>query len=141
MDLEIGSNVYRNTNGMIAIEGVPQIEVAVKPTTGALLVNFALFDGAGKMIAKLSDSTLMFNERRAYEVHKTAKTLALKQIDSGKVILQMELRAPEVVAITKGEFHTVKGHMIEVTPTEWKIDKIRSSGTKQDMQGGEVAIG
>ena len=141
MDVEIGSNLYRNTNGMIAIEGVPQIEVAVKPATGTLLVNFALFDGAGKMIAKLSDSTLMFNERRAYEVSKTAKTLALKQIDSGKIILQMELRAAEVVAITKGEFHTVKGHVLEVTPTEWKIDKVRSSGTKHDMQGREVAIG
>lgn len=141
MDVEIGSNLYRNTNGMIAIEGVPQIEVAIKPLTGTLLVNFALFDEAGKMLAKLSDSTLMFNERRAYEVSKTAKSVALKQIESGKIILQMELRAPEVVAITKGAFHTIKGHVIEVTPTEWKIDKLRTSGTKQDMQGREIALG
>src|SRR5262245_46764506 len=129
MDVEIGSNVYRNTNGMITIEGVPQIEVAIKPPSGTLLVNFALFDESGKMIAKLTDSTLMFNERRAYEVNKTAKSLALKQIDSGRVILQMELRAPEIVTITIGEFHTVKGHVIQVTPTEWKIDKVRASGT------------
>ncbi len=141
MDVEIGSNLYRNTNGMITIEGVPQIELAIKPSNGSLLVNFALFDGVGKMIAKLTDSTLMFNERRAYEVSKTAKSIALKEVDSGKIILQMELRAPEVVAITKGEFHSVKGHVIEVTPTEWKIDKVRSSGAKQDMQGGEVALG
>jgi hypothetical protein len=141
MDVEIGSNLYRNTNGMITIEGVPQIELAIKPSNGSLLVNFALFDGVGKMIAKLTDSTLMFNERRAYEVSKTAKSIALKEVDSGKIILQMELRAPEVVAITKGEFHSVKGHVIEVTATEWKIDKVRSSGAKQDMQGGEVALG
>lgn len=141
MDVEIGSNLYRNTNGMITIEGVPQIEVTIKPLNGSLLVNFALFDGVGKMIAKLTDSTLMFNERRAYEVSKTPKRIALKEVDSGKIILQIELRAPEVVAITKGEFHTVKGHVIEVTPTEWKIDKVRSSGAKRDMQGGEVALG
>jgi hypothetical protein len=141
VDVEIGSNLYRNTNGMITIEGVPQIEVAIKRSSGTLLVNFALFDEGGKMIAKLTDSTLMFNERRAYEVNKTAKSLALKQIDSGKVILQMELRAAEVVAITKGEFHTVKGHLIQVTSTEWQIDKVRASGTSQDMQGGEVVLG
>lgn len=141
MDVEIGSNLYRNTNGMIAIEGVPQLEVAIKPLTGTLLVNFALFDGAGKMLAKMSNSTLMFNERRAYEVNKTAKSVLLKQIASGKIILQMELRSPDVVAITKGEFHTVKGHVIEVTPTEWKIDTLRISGTKQDMQGREIALG
>jgi len=141
MDVEIGSNRYRNTNGMITIEGVPQIEVTIKPLSGTLLVNFALFDGVGKMIAKLSESTLMVNERRAYEVSKTTKSLALKQIDSGKIILQMELRASEVVIISKGEFHTAKGHLIEVTATEWKIDKLRASGTKNDMQGGEVALG
>jgi hypothetical protein len=141
MDVEIGSNLYRNTNGMIAIEGVPQLEVAIKPLTGTLLVNFALFDGAGRMLAKMSDSTLMFNERRAYEVYKTAKSVVLKQIASGKIILQMEVRSPDVVAFTKGEFHTVKGHVIEVTPTEWKMDKLRTSGTKQDMQGQEIALG
>lgn len=141
MDVEIGSNLYRNTNGMITIEGVPQIEVTIKPPTGTLLVNFALFDGAGKMIAKVTGSTLMFNERRAYELSRTAESIAIKQVGSGNIILQMELRAPEVVAITKGEFHTVKGHVIEVTPTEWKIDKLRASGTRQDMQGGEVVLG
>ena len=34
MDVEVGSNVYRNTDGMIEIEGVPQIEVALKPDHG-----------------------------------------------------------------------------------------------------------
>ncbi len=54
MDMEVGSNLYRNTNGMIEIEGVPQIEVALKPITGALLVNFALFNEEGKVMAKLN---------------------------------------------------------------------------------------
>ena len=31
MDVEVGSNLYRNTDGMIEIEGVPQIQVALKP--------------------------------------------------------------------------------------------------------------
>ena len=48
MDMEVGSNLYRNTDGMIEIEGVPQIQLHLKPATGALLVNFALFDAKGK---------------------------------------------------------------------------------------------
>jgi hypothetical protein len=42
MDLEVGSNLYQNTDGTIEIEGVPQIQVALKPN--ALLVSFAVFD-------------------------------------------------------------------------------------------------
>jgi hypothetical protein len=53
----------------------------------------------------------------------------------------MEVKKPDLVAFTKGEFHSVKGHLLEVSPTEWKVDKQRSSGTTQDVQGGAVKIG
>jgi hypothetical protein len=141
MDVEVGSNLYRNTDGMIEIEGVPQIQVALKPITGALLVNFALFNAEGKVTAKLNDSTLMINEKRAYDVTKTPKSLLLTHPASGTVILQMEVKAPNLVAFTKGEFHTVKGHVIRISPTEWNIDKLSASGTTQDLKGKSVVIG
>ena len=141
MDVEVGSNLYRNTDGMIEIEGVPQIQLALKPTTGDLLVTFALFDAGGKVTAKLVDSTLMINERRAYEVSKTPKSLRLTHPASGIIILQMDLKAPDVVAFTIGEFHTIKGHMIQVSPAEWKIDTLRASGTTHDLKGGSVVLG
>ena len=141
MDLEVGSNLYRNTDGTIEIEGVPQLQIALKPSTNALLINFALFDANGKMTAKLVDSTLMFNERRAYEVTKAPARLTLTHIESKDVVLQIEVKKPDVVSFTKGGFHTVKGHLLEVSPAEWKVDKQRSSGTTQDVQGGAVKIG
>ena len=139
MDLEVGSDVYQNTDGTIEIEGVPQIQVALKHN--ALLVSFAVFDANGKMTAKLVDSTLMFNERRAYEVTKAPSRVTLTHVESKNIVLQMEVKKPDVVAFTKGGFHTVKGHLLEVSPTEWKVDKQRSSGATLDMQGGAVKIG
>ena len=141
MDVEVGSNLYRNTDGTIEVEGVPQIQVALKPATGVLLVSFALFDAGGKVTAKLVDSTLMINERRAYEVNKTPKSLLLTHPASGTVVLQLDVKAPDVVAFTKGEFHTIKGHVIQVTSVEWKIDKLRASGTTHDLKGGSVILG
>jgi hypothetical protein len=139
MDLEVGSNLYQNTDGTIEVEGVPQIQVALKPN--ALLVNFAVFDANGKMTAKLVDSTLMFNERRAYEVTKAPSRVTLTHIESKNVVLQMEVKKPDLVAFTRGGFHTVKGHLLEVSATEWKVDKQRASGTTQNVQGGAVKIG
>ena len=141
MDVEVGSNLYRNTDGMIEIEGIPQIQVTLKLNTGALLVNFALFDANGKVTAKLNDSTLMINEKRAYDVTQTPKSLLLTHLASGTVVLQIDLKAPDVVAFTKGEFHTIKGHVIQVSATEWKIDKLRASGINQDVKGGSVVLG
>jgi hypothetical protein len=141
MDVEVGSNVYRNSDGTIEIEGVPQIQVAQHPSSGALLINFALFDATGRMLAKVVDSTMMFNERRAYEVTKSPKSVTLKEAASGKVLLQMELKAPNVVTFSKGEFHTMKGHLLQVSAKEWKIDKQQKSGLDQDVKGGAVLIG
>ena len=141
MDVEVGSNLYRDTDGMIEIDGVPQIQVMLKPTTDDLLVTFALFDTGGKVTAKLIDSTLMVNERRAYDVETTPKSLRLTHSASGTVILQMDVKAPGLVAFTQGEFHTMKGRAIHVSPTEWNIDKLRVSGTTHDLKGGSVVLG
>ncbi len=141
MDMEVGSNLYRNTDGTIEIEGVPQLQIAVKPPTNALLISFALFDETGKMTAKLVDSTLTFNERRAYEVTKASSRVTLTHLESKKVVLEIEMKKPDVVAFTKGGFHTIKGHLFEVTPTEWKVEKQRASGTTHDLKGGAVKLG
>ncbi|MBS0167931.1 MAG: hypothetical protein JSR29_17730 [Nitrospira sp.] len=141
MDIEIGSNLYKNFNGTIEVEGVPQLQVARHPSTGALLVNFALFDSNGRMLAKMVDSALMFNERRAYELAKTDKHLLMKAVDSGKVVLQLDVKDPQVVLLAQGEFHTMKGHLLQVTATAWKIEKQHKSGLIHDSQGGVVSIG
>ena len=141
MDIEIGSNLYRNSNGTIEVEGVPQIEVARHPSTGALLVNFALFDANGRLLAKMVDSTITFNERRAYELTKTNKSVAMKEIESGKLVLLLEVKASDVVALSRGEFHTMKGHLLEISPKEWKLDKQQKSGLTDDANGGAVSIG
>ncbi len=140
MDVEVGSNLYRNSDGTIEIEGVPQIRVSLHPSTGALLVNFALFDSGGRMLVKVVDSTMMFNERRAYDLTKTAKSVAVKETASGKILLQLDLNVPDVVTCSKGEFHTMKGHLFEVSAKEWKIGGQKKSGLTHDAKGGAVSI-
>ncbi|HEU5407785.1 MAG TPA: hypothetical protein VFU48_08455 [Nitrospira sp.] len=141
MDIEIGSNLYRNSNGIIEVDGVPQIEVARHPSSGALLVNFALFDSNGRLLAKMVDSTMMFNERRAYELTKTNQSVAMKDTESGKILLHVEVKAVDLVSLSRGEFHTMKGRLLHVSPTEWKIEKQQTSGLTQNADGGAVSIG
>ena len=93
------------------------------------------------MLAKVVDSTLMFNERRAYELTKTDKSLAMKEAESGKVVLKLDAKSPQVVSFMQGEFHTMKGHLLQVTAAEWKIDKQQKSGLTDDVKGGAVSIG
>jgi len=140
MDVEIGSNLYRNTDGTIEVQGVPQIQIALKEPS-KLLINFALFDENGRMVAKLVDSTLMFNERRAYEISKTSTRITLAHAESKQVVLQMDVKGQNHIVCSQAAFRSIKGHLVEVSSKEWKIDKQQASGTTHDANGGAVKIG
>lgn len=141
MDIEIGSNLYRNTDGMVEIEGVPQLMLALRRPGGPLLVNFVLYDDVGRVAVKVVDSTIAFNERRAHELTRTPTGLVLTHVESGKVVLQVELKENGRVTIKEGGFLTAKGHLLEISPVEWRVEKHRMSGGDADVKGGAVVLG
>ena len=141
MDLEIGSNVYRNTDGTVEVEGVPQLTVTLKKPDGPLVVNFVTFDTVGRMTSKMVESTMEFNERRTLDLAKTPTGLKLTQAESGEVVLHIEVKAPSYVVVKQANFITAKGHTMDISMIEWKVDKRRMSGGNTDVKGGAVAIG
>lgn len=141
MDMEIGSNVYRNTDGTVEVEGVPQLTVTLKKPDGPLVVNFVTFDTVGRMTSKMVESTMQFNERRTLDLAKTPTGLKLTQAESGEVVLHIEVKAPSYVVVKQANFITAKGHTMDISMIEWKVDKRRMSGGNTDVKGGAVAIG
>jgi hypothetical protein len=141
MDLEIGSHVYRDTDGTVEVEGVPQLTVTLRKPEGPPVVSFVTFDEHGRMTSKMVASTMAFNERRALDLVKSPTGLKLTHAESGMVVLQVEMKAPNHVVVKQAKFTTVKGHTLEVSPTEWKVEKRRMSGGSTDAKGGAVAIG
>lgn len=141
MDIEVGSNLYRNSDGTIMIDGVPHIQISRHPSTGALLVNFALFDENGRMLAKVVDSALMFNERRAYNLNKTSRQVSMTEAATGTVLLHLDMTEPDRVRFSKGTFYTMKGRSLEVSDKEWRVGKQAKSNQTIDANGGPVVIG
>jgi hypothetical protein len=141
MDIEVGSNLYRNSDGTIMIDGVPHLQISRHPSTGALSVNFALFDENGRMLAKVVDSALMFNERRAYAVNKTARQVSMTEAATGTVLMHLDMTEPDLIRFSKGTFYTMKGRLLEVSDKEWRIGKQAKSNQTIDANGGPVVIG
>jgi hypothetical protein len=141
MDIEIGSHLYRNTDGTVEVEGVPQITLTLPKPGGPLLINFITYDETGRVIAKVVDSALQFNERRAHELTRTRTSLTLKNLETGKVVLRAELKEDGRVTLREGEFRTVRGHILQISPTEWRVEKKKMSGGQTDLEGKSAAIG
>ena len=139
MDIQIGAHLYRNSNGTIEVEGVPQIEIEPRPSGGFPKVNFALFD-KGKMPAKLTNSTLAINEGQAYALEKSLTSLVMRHQDSGREILHMILEENGRLVISHGEFHTLKGHTLMITPSEWTLEQTTVQEGETDLQGKAVPL-
>ena len=140
MDIRIGPHWYRNTNGTIEIEGLPQIEFEFPDNGRPPRVNFAIFDAVGKMPGKLMNSSLAVNEEGAYTLIKDSSSLVLKKTDSGTEVLHVQFEDGKRIIISRGEFFTLKGHLLKITPLEWKVEKTTGKAGETDMKGKPAAI-
>lgn len=141
MDVEIGSNLFRNSDGVVEVEGLPQIEFVLRNSGGPLMVNFVVFDENGKLLAKVVNSTMAFNESSIHALERTPTSIKLTKESSGKVVLQAYLREPDRVVVPQAEFVTIRGHLLEVSSVEWRIGEKRASQGDEDVKGGPVVIG
>ena len=140
MDIQVGPHWYRNTDGTIEIEGLPQIEIEFRENGKPPRVNFAIFDSVGKMPGKLMNSSLAVNEQGAYTLVKDPSQLIIKKTDSGMEVLHMQFQDGKRVMISRGEFYTLKGHLLKITPIEWSVEKSTGKEGETDMKGKPAAI-
>lgn len=141
MDVKVGSHWYRNSNGIIEIEGLPQIELMFKKTGGTpVRLNFAIFDHVGKLHAKIEGSSLVINEQAAYKLDRSDTGLTLTQNANGKKILELRVTGENTVEIPEGEFYTLMGHTLKITPREWTVEKTTIGDGETDMKGKAVAL-
>ena len=141
MDIQIGQHVYRNTDGTIEIEGVLQMEIELRGASTVPRVNFALFDTNGKIPAKLMNSTFTINEGSAYSLSKDPKSIVITHPESGTEVLNLAIESENKVVISKGNFYTLKGHPITITPEEWTLEKTTVKEGETDMKGKAVSLG
>lgn len=141
MDIQVGQHVYRNTDGTMEIEGALQIEIALRGDTTTPLLNFAIFDGAGKMPAKLMKNHFDINEASAYLITKSPNGITLTHPASGTNVLTLEVTPEKRVVISQGKFFTLKGHTLQITPKEWTIEKTTVGEGETDMKGKAACLG
>ncbi len=141
MDIQIGQHVYRNTDGTIEIEGALQIEITLRGGGAPPQLNFAIFDAVGKIPGKLMSSNFTVNEGSAYSLSKSPTSIVITHPESGTEVLNIAVESENKVVISKGKFHTLKGHTVTITPEDWTIEKTTVTKGETDMKGKGVSLG
>ena len=103
MDVKVGPHWYRNSNGTVEIEGLPQIELELRKTGGVpVRMNFAIFDKWGKLHAKIEANSLVINEQGAYHLERLEKGLVLTTTSNRKRVLTINVGENDQVEIPEG---------------------------------------
>jgi len=150
MELNIGTNIFRDTNGIIKLQGKEQVFLEVHADPPAVLLTIDLYDANGSQIAHLRRNKWAFNQKNRFDL-QTSTTLSLftypawlrvldKEAD--ETVLDVNLVKEDTVHILKGKFLTHKGQPFEITPHYWRLLGIPTMfGNVQDNRGSAVTIG
>lgn len=140
MDISIGSNHLRNTNGIFQAEGKDLIQLAISDD-GAMLLSMELYNPAGTQVATLKHNAWTSNEQDRFELKiEDDKALLVDKTLKG-VILAFKKETQTAVSVPQGKFYLPSGMVSEVTPEHWHVgNKIELKGVDVDLHGGAIEI-
>jgi len=151
LELLIGSNKFRNTNGVIRIQGKEQLFFESKPEQGLLLVTIDLYSDTGTHIGHLRRNILALNpsDQFSIDVHRTDDSMPgdlpwvrVTDQSTGQMILDACLVTHKKIHVRLGKFYSHKGILVDITPHYCRI----GSGTTlfgdiSENKGGGVTLG
>jgi hypothetical protein len=121
MQLTIGSNRQRNTDGSISVRGRRQIHLEWGPFNSELLLTMDLYGHGGKHIARLRRNEWTFNDNTRFDFTANANGFDLVDTKSSHVILGARILGRDSVVITQGTFYSFAGQEIEITVEACKV--------------------
>ncbi len=151
MDLVLGSNSFRNTNGVLTIHGKEQIVLEIGPDNDQLLLTMDVYDASGRQVAHLRRNDWKFNVDGRFAFSVTAASpslyggapwLKLEDKETGGAVLEASAVDRDKVQILQGKLYTHKGQLLEITSHLCRISGVVTMfADTRDARGGAIVIG
>lgn len=124
MELNFGSNIVSNSNGILSIEGKNQIHIEVGDESQPLLT-MDLYDDKGKAVGMLTRNELVDNPGNRFATTVNSSSFKLTDTTSDELIIAVNVVEGNIVQILKGKFYTHFGKLLEITPDYYSIERIK----------------
>jgi protocatechuate 3,4-dioxygenase beta subunit len=69
LEIRLGSNIFRNTNGVIRVQGKEQLVLELAPDQERILLTIDLYDGSGNHVAHLRRNRWAFNDGNRFSLN------------------------------------------------------------------------
>lgn len=151
LELRIGSNIFRSTNGVVKIHGKEQLVIEVKPERGPLLTTLDLYNERCIRIAHLRRNVLTLNDSGRFTVDGPlgqglssvdSPSILVTDLQSGHVVLEVRRASEYRVDLTCAKLYSHKGMSVEITPHYCRIGSVTTLfGNIVEARGGPAILG
>ena len=151
LELHVGSNIFRATNGVIKFQGKEQIVLEVQPDPPSLMLTMDFYDEAGRRIGHLRRNQLSAVGASRFAVGVTAPpdptlddplTVTVSERATGSTVVEVYLFHRRKIRFTTAHFHTHKGEVVSISPHYCRLGTgLTMFGDVVEGRGGTAAIG
>lgn len=151
LELHIGSNVFRTTNGVMKLQGKEQIVLEVQPDPPTLLLTMDFYDNHGQRIGHLRRNTLSVAGSNRFAVSTNIApdatlddplTVTVSDRTTGATVIEAYLFQRRKIRVTSGHFYTHKGELVSISPHYCRIGTgLTMFGDVVESRGGTAVIG
>ena len=139
MDIAIGSNMLRNTNGIFFVQDLNLIHIEEHENT--LQLSMEMYSPAGTQVAKLERNAWVNNEQERFELKADPHSLLLVDKTLKGVVIQLTREENKPISIPQAKFYLPSGAVSTVTNESWQVGSKRElKGADVDLQGGGIEI-
>jgi hypothetical protein len=151
LELYVGSNVFRNTNGVVKLQGKEQVVLETQPQPLVLLLTMDLYDEQGTRIGHIRRNALSAHSAGRFTINVKASgeatpsdppSVTVADRTTGHTVLEACLMQRRKVRITAGHFCTHKGELVTVSPHYCRIGTgLTLFGDVAESRGRAAVIG
>ena len=151
LEMHIGSNVFRNTNGVLKLQGKEQLVLETQLDPLMLLLTMDLYDDQGTRIGHIRRNALSAHSAGRYIINVRTSSEAnpddppsvtVADRTSGRTVFEACLMQRRKIRITVGHFYTHKGELVTVSPHYCRIGTgVTLFGDVAESRGSAAAIG
>ena len=124
MEINFGSNIVSNSNGILTIEGKNQIHIEIGDDSQPLLT-MNLYDEKGKSVGQLNRNKLISNPGERFATTISSSSLQLTDTSIDDIIILINVVEGNIIQILHGKFFTHFGKLLEITPDYYTIERIK----------------
>lgn len=151
LELHVGSNVFRNTNGVVTLQGKEQLVLEVQPHPPTLLLTMDLYDEQGTRIGHIRRNALSAHSAGRFTINMTATgdatpddrpSVTVTDRTTEETVFAACLVQGRKVRMTVGHFYTHRGELVTISPHYCRIGTgFTLFGNVAESRGGAAVIG